>query len=92
MRGVSKHQETEYSANAVSDAELIIDWDNLQDLGVNYVRLVHYPHAELEYTLADQRGFLVWAENGQTNSGPPTPNGRVRTSLWLAQPVISLIS
>jgi len=75
LRGVSKHQETEYSANAVSDAELVDDWDNLQDLGVNFVRLVHYPHAELEYTLADQRGFLVWAENGQTNGGPPTANG-----------------
>jgi parallel beta-helix repeat protein len=75
LRGVSKHQETEYSASAVTDAELTIDWDNLQDLGVNYVRLVHYPHAGLEYTLADQRGFLVWAENGHTNEGLPTANG-----------------
>ena len=75
LRGVSKHQETEYSASAASDAELIADWDSLQDLGANYVRLVHYPHADLEYTLADQRGFLVWAENGQTNGGPPTSNG-----------------
>ena len=75
LRGASKHQETEYSASAASDAELIADWDTLQDLGANYVRLVHYPHADLEYTLADQRGFLVWAENGQTNSGPPTDNG-----------------
>ena len=75
LRGVSKHQETEYNASAASDAELIADWDTLQDLGANYVRLVHYPHAELEYTLADQRGFLVWAENGQTNGGPPTSNG-----------------
>ncbi len=75
LRGVCKHQETEHSANAVSDAELIADWDNLQDLGANFVRLAHYPHSELEYTLADQRGLLVWAENGQTNSGPPTDNG-----------------
>jgi beta-galactosidase len=75
LRGVSKHQETEYSASAATDAELTIDWDILRDLGVNYVRLVHYPHAELEYTLADQRGFLVWAENGHTNDGPPTANG-----------------
>jgi len=75
IRGVCKHQETEYSANAVSDAELIADWDNIQDLGANFVRLAHYPHSELEYTLADQRGLMIWAENGQTNSGPPTPNG-----------------
>jgi beta-galactosidase len=75
LRGVCKHQETEYHASAVSDDELIADWDNLQDLGVNYVRLAHYPHAQLEYDLADQRGIMVWAENGHTNSGAPTANG-----------------
>lgn len=75
LRGVSKHQENEYNASAMTDAELTQDWDNLQDLGVNYVRLVHYPHAELEYTLADQRGIMVWAENGHTGSGAATTNG-----------------
>jgi beta-galactosidase len=75
LRGVSKHQETETRGSAVSDADLITDWDNLQDLGVNFVRLVHYPHAELEYRLADERGLLVWAENGHSNSAAPTANG-----------------
>lgn len=75
LRGVGKHQETEYRASAVTDAELIQDWDNLQDLGVNFVRLAHYPHAELEYDEADRRGIMVWAENGHTNGGSPTPNG-----------------
>ena len=72
---MSKHQETEYRASAVTDADLIQDWNNLEDLGVNYVRLVHYPHAELEYDEADRRGIMVWAENGHTNSGAPTSNG-----------------
>ena len=75
LRGVSKHQETEYRASAVTDADLIQDWNNLEDLGVNYVRLVHYPHSELDYDEADRRGIMVWAENGHTNSGAPTPNG-----------------
>ena len=75
LRGVSKHQETEYRASAVTDANLIQDWNNLEDLGVNYVRLVHYPHSELEYDEADRRGIMVWAENGHTNSGAPTLNG-----------------
>jgi beta-galactosidase len=75
LRGVSKHQETEYRATAVADADLVLDWTNLQDLGVNFVRLPHYPHAELEYDLADQLGIMVWAENGNTNSGAQTPNG-----------------
>jgi beta-galactosidase len=75
LRGVAKHQETEYHASAVSADELTADWDNLVDLGVNYVRLVHYPHAQLEYDLADQRGIMVWSENGHTNSAAETANG-----------------
>jgi beta-galactosidase len=83
LRGMSKHQESEYNASAVSDAELVADWDDIQELGLNYMRLVHYPHAQLEYDLADQRGVMVWAENGHTNPVPltrfgptgfPTPN------------------
>ncbi|MDP9002150.1 MAG: hypothetical protein M3O46_18820, partial [Myxococcota bacterium] len=66
---------TEHHASAVTDQELVEDWDNLQEMGANYVRLVHYPHAELEYQLADQRGIMVWSESGHTNGGPPTPNG-----------------
>lgn len=73
LRGVGKHQETEDHASAVSDEELREDFRNLKDLGVNFVRLAHYPHARLEYDLADEAGILVWAENGHSNAwkGPP---------------------
>lgn len=68
IRGVGKHQETEYHASAVTDEELKEDFDGLQELGVNMVRLAHYPHAPYEYELADEKGILVWAENGHSNS------------------------
>jgi beta-galactosidase len=68
LRGVGKHQETEYRQAAVTDDELREDFANLKDLGVNFVRLAHYPHARLEYELADELGLLVWAENGHSNS------------------------
>ena len=67
LRGVGKHQETEYRQAAVTDDELREDFANLKDLGVNFVRLAHYPHARLEYDLADELGLLVWAENGHSN-------------------------
>lgn len=67
LRGVGKHQETEDHQSAVSDAELREDFEGLVDLGVNMVRLAHYPHAPLEYDLADEKGILVWAENGHSN-------------------------
>jgi beta-galactosidase len=68
LRGVGKHQETEHHLAAVTDDELREDFANLKDLGVNFVRLAHYPHARLEYDLADELGLLVWAENGHSNS------------------------
>ncbi len=67
LRGVGKHQETEARLSAVTDDDLRDEFATLGDLGVNMVRLAHYPHAPLEYDLADERGILVWAENGHSN-------------------------
>ena len=64
FRGVNKHAQTEYDWNAVSDDDLRYEWDLLRDLGVNTVRLAHYPHSQFEYTLADRQGVAIWAENG----------------------------
>jgi beta-galactosidase len=75
LRGVGKHQETEYSQAAVTDEEIREDFANLRDLGVNCVRLAHYPHAPLEYDLADEMGLLVWAENGHSNVNKTTGTG-----------------
>ena len=85
LRGVAKHQETEELGSAVSEADLRRDWDNLRDLGVNYVRLAHYPHAKLEYDLADERGIVVWAENGHSNPATPTETGRQITREMVLQ-------
>jgi beta-galactosidase len=85
IRGVAKHQETEYRQTAVSDADLRTDFDNLQDLGVNSVRLPHYPHARLEYDLADERGILVWAENGHSNEGGHSETGDLITREMVRQ-------
>ena len=67
LRGVGKHQEVAGRLSALTDDDLRGDFDLLDDLGVNFVRLAHYPHAPLAYDLADERGLLVWAENGHSN-------------------------
>jgi beta-galactosidase len=64
FRGVNKHAQNEYDWNAVSDDDLRQEWQWMADLGVNLVRLPHYPHSRLEYDIADERGIPVWAENG----------------------------
>ncbi|MCE0483706.1 MAG: glycoside hydrolase family 2 protein [Methylacidiphilales bacterium] len=85
LRGVSKHQETEDKLTAVSDDDLREDWRTLQDLGVNAVRLAHYPHASLEYDLADRAGILVWAENGNSNKSLNTSVGGLITREMVRQ-------
>ena len=82
LRGVAKHQETEERASAVSDEDLRRDWDDLHELGVNFVRLAHYPHAPLEYDQADEKGIVVWAENGHSQPAMPTVAGdRITTEM-----------
>ena len=85
LRGVAKHQETEEHASAVSEDDLHRDWADLHDLGVNFVRLAHYPHAELEYDLADEDGIVVWAENGHSNPAAPTTTGDTITREMIRQ-------
>jgi beta-galactosidase len=64
FRGVNKHAQNEYLWNAMSDGSLRREWELMADLGVNMVRLAHYPHSRLEYDIADECGLVVWAENG----------------------------
>ena len=75
LRGINKHQETEAHLAAVNDDELRAEWRTLQELGVNFVRLAHYPHAELELELADEMGVALWVENGFSTPGPWTATG-----------------
>jgi beta-galactosidase len=94
FRGVNKHAQNEYVWNAVSDDELRREWKSMTELGANMVRLAHYPHSRLEYDIADERGMVVWAENGyagQLWTGPGneekavTPDGERLTHEMVRQ-------
>lgn len=79
LRGVNKHAQTETTWNAIDDAELRRDWQAMADMGVNAVRLPHYPHAQLEYDIADGRGIAVWAENGYAGQAWKGPGNEEKT-------------
>src|SRR3989304_4505946 len=79
FRGVNKHAQNEYAWNAVSDEELRREWQWMADLGVNMVRLAHYPHSRLEYDIADERGIVVWAENGYAGQVWNDPGNEEKT-------------
>ena len=63
LRGISLHAEAPIRggrAFSQQDAETLLGW--ARELGCNFVRLTHYPHAENMTRLADRMGLLVWSE------------------------------
>jgi beta-galactosidase len=81
LYGVNKHEQTEYLWNAVGDDAPRQEWQMMDEMGVNMVRLAHYPHSPLEYDIADQKGLAVWAENGFAGHAWPgaSPEDKVTT-------------
>ena len=67
LYGADVHQETETKGSAVSPDDFKENFENMKDLGVNFMRFPHYPHAQVEYDLADEDGIMAWAENGHSN-------------------------
>ena len=63
-RGVCKHHQGEHQWNAMNDEQLRAEMEGMVDLGCNTIRLAHYPHRRFEYSMADEYGLAVWAENG----------------------------
>jgi len=85
LLGVNLHQEVEGKVSAVEPEDLIANFDTMQDLGVNFVRLAHYPRAQLEYDLCDQRGLFCWSENGHSHDDIVSPTADLITTEMVEQ-------
>ncbi|SEO47175.1 glycoside hydrolase family 2 protein [Actinacidiphila rubida] len=72
LRGVNLHQDRAGKGWAISDADHTQDFDLIEEIGADAIRMAHYQHDQKDYNLADERGFVVWAEiplvNATTNS------------------------
>lgn len=64
LKGIALHEEAFGAAGArvtqASETRALLE--AAKALGCNFVRLAHYPHAELAARIADELGLLVWAE------------------------------
>ena len=63
LRGVCIHEEAPFRggrAYSREDALTLLTW--AKELGVNFVRLAHYPHNEFMLREADRLGIMVWSE------------------------------
>jgi beta-galactosidase len=68
LRGVNRHQDRLGRGWAVTDADHTLDFDLMDEMGVNALRTAHYQQDQKVYNLADERGYLVWTEIPLVNS------------------------
>lgn len=71
--GVNMHAQMAGKGSALTDDDIVRDFDLLEELGVTAVRMAHYPHAPKAYEEADRRGILVLTEvplNGVISDTP----------------------
>lgn len=64
LRGAGLHAENETARSALDSLAIREQFAVARDMGMNYLRLVHYPHSPAAYSLADEWGIGISAENG----------------------------
>lgn len=62
LRGVCRHQERAEVGNALRPDHHEEDARIMREMGVNAVRLAHYPQSTYVYDLMDRNGMVTWAE------------------------------
>lgn len=62
LRGVSVHEDSQFTGKALHDEERLTIIRTAKELGANYLRLAHYPHHENMAKLCDEQGILLWEE------------------------------
>ena len=62
LRGVSVHEDSQFTGKALRDEERLTIIRTAKELGANYLRLAHYPHHENMAKLCDEQDILLWEE------------------------------
>lgn len=62
--GAALHPRSEYNFYTPTDAEVRRDIDDLVELGFNSAWVVCYPNTQYMYDVADEKGLLLWTDNG----------------------------
>lgn len=62
LNGVSRHNDSAGVYSAVTEKELNRDFELIEEVGANAIRLSHYQHPTEVYQKSDEVGYIVWAE------------------------------
>ena len=77
LRGCNRHECLPGVGNALSDAMHRADARAIREMGLNFVRLSHYPQSPAFLDACDEMGVMVYAELASWKS--------VRNGLWLSR-------
>lgn len=62
LRGCCMHDDIAGKANALNDTDYTQQFNLITDLGLNFLRLAHYPHPKEVYDWCDRLGIIVESE------------------------------
>ena len=62
LRGVCMHSDIVGKANALTVTDIENDFEIIDELGCNFIRLAHYPHPKEVYDICDRKGIIVQTE------------------------------
>lgn len=62
IKGVGYHQDNYLNGWAALPEDTQKDFSLLTDMGINSIRLSHYPHGQTIHKLANEAGVLLWDE------------------------------
>lgn len=69
VHGFCRHEDFAGRGSALRDEDRRLDMKLIDESGATGLRLAHYPHQELIYSLADSLGILVWTETPMCGPG-----------------------
>ena len=72
LRGCCMHDDIDGKANALDETDYDTTFATIRDLGVNFLRLAHYPHPKEVYDRCDALGIIVQTEAPCVNNLQPT--------------------
>jgi beta-glucuronidase len=62
LKGVCVHEDDLLLGKVSTEEDIRRRFRHARELGCNFLRLSHYPHHEAVARVADEEGFLLWAE------------------------------
>jgi beta-galactosidase len=89
LRGVCRHQDWDSLASALTEKNHLADFAFFKEMGVNALRLAHYPQSQFMFREADKQGYIVWEEipfvGGYINSKDFDDNLKLQLSELILQ-------